>query len=243
MTQPLTAERLAAMIDHTCLKPDAAPDAIDRLCDEAVQWHFGCVMVNPCEVAHCAARCAGTGVKVGTVIGFPLGQCTLAAMGFEAADALRNGADELDFVINVRTVKRLAAEGAGALAADELAALPEVAAYREMLRNVLAAKKAVTKIIIETCYLADCEKVLACRIAQAAGFDFVKTSTGFGPAGATVADVALMRRTVGQSMGVKAAGGIRDLATALALIEAGANRLGCSAGAKIVASLSGGGPA
>jgi len=239
MDASITPAQLAAMIDHTCLKPDAAPGAIEKLCDEAVQWHFGCVMVNPCEVANCATRLAGTGVKVGTVIGFPLGQCTFAAMRSEAIDALENGAEELDFVINVRRVRRLAAEGAGALSDSELASLPYVDAHRAMLSGVLARKKAVTKIIIETCYLADEEKVVACRLAKAAGFDFVKTSTGFGPAGATVQDVALMRRTVGPDMGVKAAGGIRDLATALALVNAGANRLGCSAGVKIVAALAG----
>lgn len=237
MNASITPAQLAAMIDHTCLKPDAAPGAIEKLCDEAIQWRFGCVMVNPCEVANCAARLAGTGVSVGTVIGFPLGQCTLAAMRSEAIDALGNGAGELDFVINVRTVRRLASDGAGSLPDAGLSALPDVAAYRGMLSDVLARGRAVTKIIIETCYLSDDEKVVACRLAKAAGFDFVKTSTGFGTAGATVHDVALMRRAVGPDMGVKAAGGIRDLATALALVEAGANRLGCSAGVAIVSAL------
>lgn len=231
------AGELAAMIDHTFLKPDGAPDAIEALCREAVQWRFACAMVNPCEVANAARLMAGSGVKVGTVIGFPLGQSTLGAMAFEAAEALRNGAGELDFVINVRALKKAAAAVAADCGDDAVAALPLTAGYRGMLAEVNGGCGTVTKIIIETCYLTDAEKVLACRVAKAAGFDFVKTSTGFGPAGATVADVALMRRTVGPGMGVKAAGGIRDLETALALVGAGANRLGCSAGVAIMEAL------
>lgn len=234
--QPAAGE-LAAMIDHTFLKPDGAPDAIEALCREAVRWRFACAMVNPCEVANAARLVAGSGVKVGTVIGFPLGQSTLGAMAFEAAEALRNGAGELDFVINVRGLKKAAASVAADCGDDAVAALPLTAGYRRMLAEVNGGRGTVTKIIIETCYLTDAEKVLACRVAKAAGFDFVKTSTGFGPAGATVADVALMRRTVGPGMGVKAAGGIRDLETALALVGAGANRLGCSAGVAIMEAL------
>lgn len=233
--QPAAGE-LAAMIDHTFLKPDGAPDAIEALCREAVRWRFACAMVNPCEVANAARLVAGSGVKVGTVIGFPLGQSTLGAMAFEAAEALRNGAGELDFVINVRALKKAAAV-APDCGDDAVAALPLTAGYRGMLAEVNGGRGTVTKIIIETCYLTDAEKVLACRVAKAAGFDFVKTSTGFGTAGATVADVALMRRTVGPGMGVKAAGGIRDLETALALVGAGANRLGCSAGVAIMEAL------
>lgn len=225
------------MIDHTFLKPDGPADAIARLCDEAIRWRFGCVMVNPCNVAEAARRVAGSGVRVGTVIGFPLGQCTLPAMRYEALNAIGNGARELDFVINVRALKAAAAERDVAqpvLAAEQ----PLAAGYRAMLAAIRAVRPGLTtKLIIETCYLADEEKTFACRVAQAAGFDFVKTSTGFGLAGATVADVALMRAAVGSDMGVKAAGGIRDLATALALIRAGANRLGCSAGVAIVKAL------
>lgn len=236
-TSPVpTPAALAAMIDHTFLKPDGPADAIERLCREAVEWRFGCVMVNPCEVANAARLVAGTGVRVGTVIGFPLGQCTLAAMQGEALDAIGNGADELDFVVNVRELHRtfdsIDLPFPDAAPVDSLSMTE---GYRAMLAAVRAAKAGVTaKIIIETCYLSDEEKIFACRIAQAAGFDFVKTSTGFGPAGATVADVELMRETVGPEMGVKAAGGIRDYATALALVKAGANRLGCSAGVAIV---------
>ena len=230
----LSPDSLARMIDHTFLKPDGPADAIDRLCREALEWHFACAMVNPCEVPRAAEILAGSDVKVGTVIGFPLGQCTIAAMRSEAIDAIGNGADELDFVINVRELKR-AAGGAGLPAASaDPDSLPITSRYREMLAAVRDAKPVTAKLIIETCYLSDAEKVLACKVAKAAGFDFVKTSTGFGTAGATVADVALMRQTVGPEMGVKAAGGIRDFASAVALVEAGANRLGCSAGVAIV---------
>lgn len=237
--EKIVKDTLAAMIDHTFLKPDGAPDAVERLCREALEWHFGCVMVNPCEVANCAALLGGSDVKVGTVIGFPLGQCTLAAMRGEALDAIANGAAELDFVINVRALRRACASHAASGEGDgAIAGLPFTQGYRELLDAVRTAKKdIVTKIIIETCYLSDDEKVFACKAAKAAGFDFVKTSTGFGTGGATVHDVALMRAAVGPDMGVKAAGGIRSLADAVALVEAGATRLGCSAGVSIMNEL------
>lgn len=237
MGAAITPAALAAMIDHTFLKPDGPADAIARLCDEALEWRFACVMVNPCNVAEAARRVAGSDIRTGTVIGFPLGQSTLAAMRAEALDAIGNGADELDFVVNVRAVKAAAASLGDASQCADSSALPLAADYRAMLDAVRAAKQVTTKLIIETCYLTDAEKVFACRMAKEAGFDFVKTSTGFGTAGATVADVALMRKTVGPEMGVKAAGGIRDLTTALALVNAGANRLGCSAGVAIIKAL------
>lgn len=238
----ITPAALAAMIDHTFLKPDGPADAIELLCREATKWRFGCVMVNPCEVSNAVRLVAGSGVRVGTVIGFPLGQCTFAAMRGEAIDAIGNGADELDFVINVRELRRtFLSTGLPFPEAEPVGSLPLTDGYRAMLAAVRAAKADVTaKLIIETCYLEDREKIFACRIAQKAGFDFVKTSTGFGPAGATAADVSLMRQTVGQEMGVKAAGGIRDLATALALIKAGANRLGCSASVAIMKAMANG---
>ena len=231
----LSPAALAAMIDHTFLKPDGAPDAVARLCEEAARYHFACAMVNPAEVRNAYFALRGSGVKVGTVIGFPLGQCTAAAMCFEAADAIGNGAEELDFVINVRRLKAAALEGADREGGARAALLADLTRCASEPRRLL--KGVVTKLIIETCYLTDDEKVLACQLAKEAGFDFVKTSTGFGTAGATVADVALMRATVGPEMGVKAAGGIRDLQTALALVAAGATRLGCSAGVKIVEEL------
>ncbi len=225
----LTPKTLAAMIDHTFLKAAGAPDAVERLCAETVTFGFACAMVNPAEVATAAALLRGTGARIGAVIGFPLGQGSLRGDLAEAAAAIEDGAAELDFVINMRLLKAAAAGGGcGALAAG----------LREKAALVKAAgADAKSKLIIETCYLTDAEKVLACKLAQDAGFDFVKTSTGFGTGGATVADVRLMRETVGPAMGVKASGGIRDLDAALALVAAGANRLGCSAGVQIVEEL------
>ena len=229
---------LAAMIDHTFLRPDGDGGAIGRLCDEAAEWHFGCVMVNPCEVKNAAARLAGSGVRVGTVIGFPLGQSTLTTMLFEANEAIENGAGELDFVMNVRRLREAFAPGGAPLPEKApVDSLPITSDYRAMLRVLRGSKPVTTKLIIETCYLDDAQKAFACRMAKAAGFDFVKTSTGFGTGGATAGDVALMRECVGPEMGVKAAGGIRDLDTALALIAAGANRLGCSAGVALMRAL------
>jgi len=220
----LTAAQLALFIDHTFLKPDGAPDAVRKLCREAAAYGFASVCVNPCEVARAAKLLKGTPVKICSVVGFPLGQCCAATKAFEAARAVQDGAHELDFVVNVRLLK--------AAARGRRSALNEL--RRELELCVSSAGSAVTKLIIECCFLTDDEKVFACRLAKEAGFDFVKTSTGFGPGGATVGDVKLMRRTVGAKMGVKAAGGIRTLADALAMIGAGASRLGCSAGVAIM---------
>ena len=212
---------LAKYIDHTFLKPDGEADAVSRLCREAKKFGFASVCVNPCEVGFAAKLLKGSGVAVCTVVGFPLGQNTFSIKRAEALDAVAHGATELDFVVNVRLLKH----DPDACAA-ELDGL--VAACRE------AAEGLVLKLIIECCYLTDAEKRLACRLAKKAGFDFVKTSTGFGPGGATVRDVKLMRKAVGPKMGVKAAGGIRTREDALAMITAGATRLGCSAGVSIV---------
>ena len=214
---------LAKFIDHTFLRPDGDADAIRRLCREAKRHGFASVCVNPCEVGLASRLLKGSGVAVCTVVGFPLGQNTYSIKRAEALDAIAHGATELDFVINVRLLKH----DPDACAA-ELDGL--VAACRE------ARDGLVLKLIIECCCLTDAEKRLACRLAKKAGFDFVKTSTGFGSGGATVKDVKLMRRAVGPKMGVKAAGGIRTREDALAMIEAGATRLGCSAGVKIVAA-------
>ena len=212
---------LAKYIDHTFLKPDGEADAVRRLCREAKKHGFASVCVNPCEVGVAAKLLKGSGVAVCTVVGFPLGQNTFSIKRAEALDAVAHGATELDFVVNVRLLKH----DPDACAA-ELDGL--VAACRE------AADGLVLKLIIECCYLTDAEKRLACRLAKKAGFDFVQTSTGFGPGGATVRDVKLMRKAVGPKMGVKAAGGIRTREDALAMIAAGATRLGCSAGVSIV---------
>ena len=221
----MTRRELAAMIDHTFLKASGEPDAVERLCAEARKYRFACAMVNPAEVARAAELLDGSDVRVGTVVGFPLGQNTVKTKCFEAVESVQNGARDIDHVLNIR----------------DLRSKPSDEVLEDLTLMNLAPKKVcddvVTKLIIECCYLTDDEKVLACRLAKKAGFDFVKTSTGFGSGGATVEDVALMRKTVGKTMGVKAAGGIRTLADALAMVEAGANRLGCSAGVEIVESL------
>ncbi len=219
----MNARELARTIDHTFLKADGDADAIRKLCREAKHYGFASVCVNPCEVGFAAKLLKRSDVAVCTVIGFPLGQNTFSVKCAEALDAIAHGATELDFVVNVRLLKR----DPDACAA-ELEGL--VAACRA------AADGLVLKLIIECCYLTKAEKIRACKLAKKAGFDFVKTSTGFGTGGATVADVALMRRTVGEKMGVKASGGIRTRADALALLAAGATRLGCSAGVTIIKS-------
>ncbi len=223
----MTRSELAGMIDHTFLKPDGDGNAVLDLCKEVAANGFACAMVHPCEVKNAVKFLKGTGCRVGTVIGFPLGQNTAKLKVAEAVEAIKNGARDVDFVFNRRLLK--------AAVAGNGAARKELAKELEALAETKAcADGVVTKIILECCELSDDEKVVACVAAKEAGFDFVKTSTGFGKGGATVADVRLMRQAVGPDMGVKAAGGIRDWATARALLEAGANRLGCSAGVKIL---------
>jgi deoxyribose-phosphate aldolase len=220
---------VAAMIDHTLLKPDATRKDIEELCREAAQFGFATVCVNPAWVALAARRLAGTGVGVCSVVGFPLGATTPDVKGYETRRAIFDGAREIDMVINV-----------GALKSGDL---------RHVERDIEAVTMpcrdcgALSKVIIEAALLTDDEKVTACTLAKAAGADYVKTSTGFGPGGATAADVALMRRIVGSEMGVKAAGGVRDLAGVKAMIAAGATRVGASAGVKIVQQARGETPA
>ncbi len=219
----LTASELAGMIDHTFLKAFGDAAAIDRLCAEAAAHRFASVAVNGCEVARCAAALKGTGVKVTAVAGFPLGQMTPEAKLFEVRDVIAKGAGEVDIVQNVRALQN----------GDWKLVLGELTEFARICRDV----GAVSKVIFENCYLTEEQKVLSCKFACEAGVDFVKTSTGFGTGGATVADVALMRQLVGPEKGVKAAGGIRDLATARAMIRAGATRIGTSAGVEIVEEL------
>ncbi len=204
---------------------ETTPDQIAQLCYEARKHGFASVCVNPTHVKLCAELLKGSAVKVCTVIGFPLGATSPEAKAFEAAQAIDEGASEIEMVINIGAIK----------ARDYEMAVRDV---RAVVR-VSHAKAALVKIIIEAALLTDEEKIAACLIAKEAGADFVKTSTGFGPGGATAADVALMRKVVGPGMGVKAAGGIRNLADAQKLIEAGATRIGASAGVKIVAEASG----
>ena len=212
---------VAGYIDHTFLKPAGDKDAVRKLCAEAKRAHFASVCVNPCEVEACARALRTSPVKVCTVIDFPLGQSTNRARCFEAMDAIQAGADELDLVVNQRLLKF-------APGRCEAELLQWVRTCRTLRSDL------VLKLILECCNLTKREIELGCRIARKVGFDFVKTSTGFAAGGATEEDVRLMRRTVGPDMGVKAAGGIRDRATALAMLEAGATRIGASAGLKLL---------
>jgi len=211
---------LASLIDHTLLKPDATADQIAQLCYEARKYHFASVCVNPTHVKLCAELLQGTEVKVCTVIGFPLGASAPEVKAFEAQTAIKDGATEIDMVLNIGALKA----GDLTLAAQDI---------HEVVR-VGHAAGAVVKVIIETSLLNDEEKVTACLLAKEAGADFVKTSTGFSGGGATVEDITLMRRVVGPEMGVKASGGVRDFEDAQSMVEAGATRLGASAGVKIV---------
>ncbi len=219
--EALTPAEVAALIDHTLLKAEATPAQIDRLCAEARQYAFASVCVNACYVPRCRVHLAGSPVAVCTVVGFPLGATSSAAKAYEAQQAVVEGASEVDMVINVGWLKGQEY----AAVRDDIAAVVRVA----------HSHGALCKVIIEAALLTDAEKVAACLLAVDANADFVKTSTGFGPGGATVADVALMRAVVGPDVGLKAAGGIRDYATALAMVQAGATRIGASAGIQIVA--------
>jgi deoxyribose-phosphate aldolase len=211
---------VAGLIDHTLLKADATREDIDTLCREAAEFGFASVCVNPAWVARCASLLRATPVAVCTVVGFPLGATTADVKEYETRRVIFDGAREVDMVINVGALK----SGDVRLVEKDI----------EVVAAVCRDAGALSKVIIEAALLTDEEKITACTLAKAAGADFVKTSTGFGPGGATVADVALMRRVVGPDMGVKAAGGVRDLAGLQAMVAAGATRVGASAGVKIV---------
>jgi deoxyribose-phosphate aldolase len=211
---------VAGLIDHTLLRPDATAADVDRLCAEAAEHGFATVCVNPAWVARCGARLRQTQVGVCAVVGFPLGATTADVKHFETHRVLFDGAREVDMVINI-----------GALKSNDPRTVERDI---EAVTGPCRAAGATSKVIIEAAYLTDEEKVVACTLAKAAGADFVKTSTGFGPGGATVADVALMRRVVGDAMGVKAAGGVKDLDALKAMVAAGASRVGASAGVRIV---------
>jgi deoxyribose-phosphate aldolase len=213
-------QSVAAMIDHTLLKPDATRKDIEDLCREAAQFKFATVCVNPAWVATAARLLAGSGVGVCSVVGFPLGATTADVKAYETRRAIFDGAREIDMVINV-----------GALKSGDLVVVErDIEAVASSCRDC----GVLSKVIIEAALLTDEEKITACTLAKAAGADYVKTSTGFGPGGATAADVALMRKVVGAVMGVKAAGGVRDLDGLKAMVAAGATRVGASAGVKIV---------
>ncbi|ACL03318.1 ribokinase [Desulfatibacillum aliphaticivorans] len=218
----MSAKDLAQYIDHTLLKPEAPLSAFDKICEEAILHQFRSVCVNSCKISYIAKKLKGTGVDACAVIGFPLGAMSTAAKAFEAKQAVMDGAAELDMVINVGALK----------SGDFDAVFDDIKAVRDA-----APLPIILKVIIETCLLTDEEKARACRIAKAADADFVKTSTGFSTGGATLEDIALMRDTVGPYMGVKASGGIKDAKTAIAMIEAGATRIGAGAGVEIVSGL------
>lgn len=215
---------LNRMIDHTILKPEATEAAVQKIIDEAKEYNFFSVCINPCWVAFASEQLADTDVAVCTVIGFPLGANTPEVKAYEAANAIKNGANEVDMVINI-----------GALKSQQYDHV------RQDIQGIVdAAKgKALVKVIIETALLTDEEKVKACELAKEAGADFVKTSTGFSTGGAKVADIRLMRETVGPDMGVKASGGVHNAEEALAMIEAGATRIGASTGVAIVSGATG----
>lgn len=216
---------MAGMIDHTLLKPQATEDQVRQLCAEARQFSFASVCVNPTWVPLCAQLLRGSPVKVCTVIGFPLGATLPEVKAFEAQRCAHQGATELDMVINIGALK---SQQFG-IVEDDIAAVV----------NAAHPLGACVKVIIEAAYLTDEEKVEACALAKAAGADYVKTSTGFGPSGATIEDVALMRRVVGPEMGVKAAGGVKTAEEAKAMIAAGATRIGASASIKIIDEMKG----
>ncbi len=222
MEKSSTALDLASCIDHTLLKADATREQIIKLCQEAQQYHFFSVCVNPCWVKTCKEQLAGSAVNVCSVIGFPLGANCSCLKVAEAKRAVEDGALEVDMVLNI-----------GRLKSGDLPAVRD-----DIGRVVEAAHPALVKVILETCLLDDEQKIAACVLAREAGAHFVKTSTGFGSSGAKTEDVTLMRRVVGADMGVKASGGIRDQKTALAMIQAGANRLGVSASIAIVTEIS-----
>jgi deoxyribose-phosphate aldolase len=206
-------------IDHTALKADTSKSEIKKLCDEAIEYKFKAVCVNPTFVEYCSDLLKDSGVNIATVIGFPLGANTSDTKAFETKDAIEKGANEIDMVINIGALKDA-----------------DYKLVEEDIASVVAAadKRAIVKVIIETALLSEEEKTKACELAFKVGADFVKTSTGFSTGGATVADVALMKSLVGNRLGVKASGGVRDYETAKMMIEAGATRIGTSSGVKII---------
>lgn len=218
-TSPLTSQTIARMIDHTALAASTTAADIEKLCAEARQYHFASVCVNPCYVAMASKLLQDSDVKVCAVVGFPLGANRSRTKAAEAVDAIWDGAAEVDMVVNVGAVK----SGRFDLVEADIAAVVSAVAGTGLI-----------KVILETCLLSDDEKRRVCAICVACGVDFVKTSTGFSTGGATVEDIRLMREAVGPEMGVKASGGVRDRATAAAMIEAGATRIGTSSGVAIV---------
>ncbi|MEA3500179.1 MAG: deoxyribose-phosphate aldolase [Candidatus Marinimicrobia bacterium] len=214
----ITKEELAKYIDHTLLKSDAKTNDIKKLCDEADNYNFASVCINPYYVKYCAEKLKDSNVKVCTVIGFPLGANTTGIKKAEVVQAIKDGADELDMVISIGSLKSGDHENV----------------FQDIKTVVEASEGKCVKVIIETCLLTESEKIKACELSKKAGANFVKTSTGFSSNGATIEDVRLMKKVVGEKMKVKASGGIHSYEEAIAMIDAGASRLGASAGVKIV---------
>ncbi len=216
----ISEKELAGMVDHTNLKAYADDAAFQKLCDEARNYHFKMVAINPAQVVRCKEKLSGCPVHVGAAIGFPLGQTTLECKLFETRDAIEKGADEIDYVINIAELKN--------------GNYDYIRKEMEEIVKICREANIISKVIFENCYLTDNEKRKVAEIAKEVKPDYIKTSTGFGTGGATVKDVELMKSVVGDKVKVKAAGGIRDLKTALAMVEAGAERLGTSAGVEII---------
>ncbi|WP_097025814.1 deoxyribose-phosphate aldolase [Clostridium peptidivorans] len=215
----MTKNELAKMIDHTVLKADTKGEKVEEICKEALQYNFASVCINPCNIEIAAKLLKGSEVKVCTVIGFPLGANTTATKVFETKDAIEKGAAEVDMVINIGKLKD---KDYDYVKGDIEAVVNE------------AKGKALTKVIIETCLLTDEEKIMACKLSKEAGADFVKTSTGFSTGGASASDIKLMRKTVGEKLGVKASGAVRNYEDCIAMIDAGATRIGASASIDII---------
>lgn len=218
----------ARVIDHTLLRPDAQVADINKLCDEANKYHFHSVCVNPCWISTAAARLAGSEVQVCSVIGFPFGASLPSVKAFETKEAIRNGASEIDMVLNIGQAR----DGNWSYVTKDIESVVNAARQQEASHD----HHVIVKVILETCLLNDDEKVQACKASISAGADFVKTSTGFSTGGATVHDVKLMRETVGPEMGVKASGGIHSRQDFQNMIAAGANRIGASAGITLIQS-------
>ena len=215
---------MAKMIDHTLLQTTATVENIKKLCEEAKEYEFASVCLNPIFVPMASKLLFNTSVKVATVIGFPLGANTSETKAFETRNAIKNGAQEIDMVINMGALKSKAFDLVKA----------DIKGVVDATKTAGVTSDIIVKVIIETCYLSQEEIVMACNIAKSAGADFVKTSTGYGVEGAKAADVSLMRKTVGREIGVKASGGIKDYRQALAMLDAGANRIGTSSGVAII---------
>lgn len=223
----MTSDELAKSIDFALLRPDATVDDVAKFCKKALEYNFAAVFVNPCYVSIVSNILQGSSVKPGVAIGFPFGANTTSIKRLEVGDAIERGAREVDMVINVGALR----SGQIDVVAHELRSIVELVRRKEVEES---AGTVLVKFIIETCYLTDTEKKTACRLVEESGADFVKTSTGFGPSGAMPYDVRLLRESVGPGVGVKASGGIRNLEQAITLLDAGASRIGTSAGVEIV---------